>query len=325
MHWIAVLLLNASVAAAQLIAYESFSGMPTGGGVSGSGSDATGWAQSGWQGSTAPYHSIGNQAPNMTCQITNGALLNGGDRSLILSTAPEPTGGTNAATRALPPVNTTILMSLLIKPLVVGTGSDRFEIELRGGSKYLQFALVPSADQTRLTLDLKTHSFSSPSIAQLSPNATYLLVLRLARSSDSHTVSYWLNPNQLAQSQGSSVTVGGGLPASVAFDTLGLSVFSSDNGGPSALIAIDEIRVGYTWNDVVPQSTTQTVVPALSIAPAIAVNWQSKTNKTYQPQRSYDLTNWFDFGSAISGNGQQRSFLDSADQVPKSFYRVIER
>jgi len=67
------------------------------------------------------------------------------------------------------------------------------------------------------------------------------------------------------------------------------------------------------------------VVPTLTIAPAIAVNWQSKTNKTYQPQRSYDLTNWADFGATISGNGQQRSFLDSADQVPKSFYRVIER
>jgi hypothetical protein len=70
-----------------------------------------------------------------------------------------------------------------------------------------------------------------------------------------------------------------------------MSVSSEDTGGPSTSLAIDEIRVGYTWNDVVPPSTTQAVVPQLSIAPAVAVNWQSRTNKTYQPQRSYDLTN----------------------------------
>jgi hypothetical protein len=109
------------------------------------------------------------------------------------------------------------------------------------------------------------------------------------------------------------------------FDAFTLSASSSDSGGPSSLVAIDEIRVGYTWNDVVPQSTTQAVVPSLSIDPAVAVNWQSRTNKTYQPQRSYDLTNWVNFGSTISGDGQQKGFLDSADQVPKSFYRVIER
>ena len=35
MHWIATLFASASLASAQLIAYESFSGMPTGGGISG--------------------------------------------------------------------------------------------------------------------------------------------------------------------------------------------------------------------------------------------------------------------------------------------------
>jgi hypothetical protein len=37
------------------------------------------------------------------------------------------------------------------------------------------------------------------------------------------------------------------------------------------------------------------------------------------------MINWTDFGATVSGNGQQRNFFDSADQVPKSFYRVIER
>jgi hypothetical protein len=85
MHWIATLLASASLASAQLIAYESLSGMPTGGGISGSGVDAVGWTQSSWQGATAPYHSIGNQAPAMTYQITNGGLVSGGGRCVILS------------------------------------------------------------------------------------------------------------------------------------------------------------------------------------------------------------------------------------------------
>jgi hypothetical protein len=155
MHWIATLLASASLASAQLIAYESFSGMPTGGGISGSGVDAVGWTQSSWQGAVAPYHSIGNQAPNMTYQITNGALLNGGDRCAIISTAPEPTVTTLALSRSFPTVASTAFVSLLIRPLTVGTGSDEITLTLQASTNALgTLNFKPSLNQTAISVGI---------------------------------------------------------------------------------------------------------------------------------------------------------------------------
>jgi hypothetical protein len=329
MHWIATLLLTASVATAQLIAYESFSGMPTGGGISGSGAGAVGWTQSSWQGATAPYHSIGNQAPNMTYQITNGGLVIGGDRCVILSTAPEPTSGTKAVSRTFPVTASTAFMSLLVRPLTVGTGSDEIKLLLQAGSNALaELNFKPNLSQTALSVGVNGFANTGTYRGPIYPQNTYLIVLQFIRTSrTSHYIMAWINPPNTMPSSGIGPSSGSNSSWDNFSDLngLSLSVSSSDTGGPSTSVAIDEVRVGYTWGDVVPQSTTQTVVPTLSIAPAIAVNWQSKTNKSYQPQRSYDMINWTDFGATISGNGQQRHFLDSADQVPKSFYRVLER
>jgi hypothetical protein len=330
MRWLFPLVASASIASAQLIAYESFSGMTAGGSLNGSGADATGWTQASWQGATSPYHSIGNQSPNMTYQITNGALLNGGDRCAIISTAPEPTAGTNAVTRTLPSLNSTFFVSFLIRPLSAGTGSDKIMLQFRSGSTYLGaigFVLDEVMGQFRVEPQFGSTSGSVVSAVQrLSVGQTHFIAMRFNRASSTQFSYFgYINPPTTLPTRASFTYEAFDLPTNSSFNTLFLSSYSFDNAGPSSSIAIDEIRIGYTWNDVVPQSTTQTVVPQLAIAPAVAVNWQSKTNKSYQPQRSYDLTNWVDFGSTIAGDGQQKGFLDSADQVPKSFYRVIER
>lgn len=328
MRFFIVLLSSVSMASAQVIAYESFSGMPTGGGIGGSGSDATGWTQSSWQGSTAPYHSIGNQAPNMTYQITNGGLVSGGDRCAIISTAPEPTTAEFAFSRTIVPVNTTLYFSFLLRPLTIGTGSDLIRFAIKGSADgLLGVGLRPDQAQQYLGLSGDLTNFQGSyyfNTTKTYLNNTYFVVGRVTRESSTFTrIEIKLNPRATDSGSSWNIAASGGGQAS--YNTVSIICSSSDTAGPSTTVAIDEIRVGYTWNDVVPQSTTQTVVPTLSIAPAIAVNWQSKTNKSYQPQRSYDMINWTDFGTTISGNGQQRNFLDSADQVPKSFYRVIEQ
>jgi hypothetical protein len=330
--WMFTLIAKASVGSAQLIAYESFSGMPVGGGINGSGSDATGWTEPSWQGASSPYLGIGNQSPNMTYQITNGALLNGEDRCAIISTAPEPTAGTNAVTRTLPPLNSTFFMSFLVRPLSVGTGSDSLMVQFRSGSTLLGgVEMLPNTAQSSLLLNALqaegAGSGGSSGNTSLSANVTYFVVLKVSRpNSFSFSCEGWINPTQTPQPSRQFYWTSSSVPTNASsVDRVSLNSYSFDNGGPSTSAAIDEIRLGYTWNDVVPESTTQTVVPTLSIAPAVAVNWQSKEDKSYQPQRSYDLTNWVNFGSTISGDGQQQSFFDSADQVPRSFYRVIER
>jgi hypothetical protein len=347
MRWIIALIASASMASAQLIAYESFSAMPAGGTIYGSGADATGWTQEFWEAATSPNHFIGDQSPNMTYQITNGGIVSGGDRCAVLTTAPEPTGGMYLAVKrafapAFAPVNTTLYFSFLLRPLTIGTGSDRIRVGFvpptAGASS---FAVLLEPDQGQLYLRLGCEVVRSDGTSsglagggevRLFEGETYLVAGRMLRQGSLTRIDVKVNPRALIPTSDTAGSGGeqwnvsvlsSGVP--LTNDRLMMEVYSADAGGPSTSVATDEIRIGYTWNDVVPQSTTQTVVPTLSIAPAVAVNWQSKTNKTYQPQRSYDLTNWVNFGSTIAGDGQQKSFLDSADQVPKNFYRVIEQ
>ncbi len=110
--------------------------------------------------------------------------------------------------------------------------------------------------------------------------------------------------------------------SSVTVDSMGLKLSSTDTGGPSSTAAFDELRVGYTWNDVVPQGPPLPLVPNLQITRAVKLSWQSDATKSYQPQRSYDFSNWFNYGSAISGNGNVISIFDSTDVTAETLYRV---
>jgi hypothetical protein len=110
--------------------------------------------------------------------------------------------------------------------------------------------------------------------------------------------------------------------SSSVFNSLGLAISSTDTGGPTTRMAIDEIRLGYTWNDVVPQGPATPLVPDLQITNAVKLKWQSVAGKTYQVQASYDLSAWSNFGSSIQGDGAIKSVFDSADSDAKRFYRV---
>ncbi|NBC66716.1 MAG: hypothetical protein GVY07_13800 [Bacteroidetes bacterium] len=114
----------------------------------------------------------------------------------------------------------------------------------------------------------------------------------------------------------------GGSGHSGPFDGIGLSVSSTDTGGPSTTVLIDEIKIGYTWNDVVLQAPDSELVPDVSIEQAIVLRWQSQTDKSYQVQYSYDMDTWFDLGSVVSGNNQIKELFDAIDQDAKKFYRI---
>jgi hypothetical protein len=51
------------------------------------------------------------------------------------------------------------------------------------------------------------------------------------------------------------------------------------------------------------------------------VSWFSQSGKLYQVQYSYDLSSWFDLGTAIQGSNQTKDVFDSADEA-KRFYRI---
>ena len=236
---------------AQLLGYESFSGMTLGSGVTGSGSTATGWSDAGWAGGSDLHFQTVDPTPDLTYQISGGALLAGGDRALQLSTAPEPITLVLEASRNVPSQNTTVYFSFLLRPVNIGSGSDSIELRLGSGAF---FDLRPDAGGTFLKPGVHQTNGSGLSNGLLYPGNTYLVVVRLAYP----TLQFWINPTAAYPGNGSGV--GSGSPSGVS--NVAFRISSADTGGPSTSVIIDELRVGYTWVDVVPSAPRQHWFPA---------------------------------------------------------------
>ena len=311
-------------ASAQLIAYESFSDVALGSGISASGSDSFGWTAP-WAGAgvTDSHLQIVDPTPDLSYQITGGALLTGGNRALLLTTNPEPLASTLFATRNFPNLNTTFYISFLMRLPISGTGSDSIDIHLMNGTTtVVRFAIRPfnPGPPAGHLWGFTGATGESGSANSLSGDNSkiHLIVIeaRLAGSGNSYFINPFVNPGSTYPG------LPGGTSKTGPFDRIGLSVRSTDTSGPTTTVLIDEIRIGYTWSDVVPPGPAPALVPDVTINQAVKLRWQSQSGKTYQVQYSYDLLNWFNFGATISGNNQVKEVFDSADADAKKFYRI---
>ncbi len=326
----AVSLLTSPRANAQLIANESFTGIPTGSGLTGSGSDATGWVDTGWNGGTDARYQVISPIPSLTFQPFGGPLIDGSDRAVQLTTDPEPVPDPGlVATRLFPSQNTTLYASFLVRPTVVGTGSDTLGVQFLQGTTLLGgWVLQPDQGQQFFKLAFITSStnfqYTISGDLTLYAGQTYLIVLRVRRPlPNQFFLDVWINPP--AAYPGSLVVPGIGhstFTSEVLMDTLGLGISSVDTGGPASTAILDELRIGYTWNDVVPQGPPPPLVPDLQITRAFKLSWQTDPAKIYQVQTSYDLTNWLPFGPVIVGDGNLASVFDGADLDAEKTYRV---
>jgi hypothetical protein len=217
-------------------------------------------------------------------------------------------------------------VSFLVRPLAVGTGSDSIEVQLNSGSTIgARVALMPDTNQQFLQAQARIRvdglgAFGA-AFGSLFPGQTYLVVARIIRPSPGALkVEGIVNPTATIPSTFTNSIGGtGGIP--VNFDTVAVVVTSSDTGGPTTTAIIDELRVGYTWNDVVPQSP-QSLVPAVTINNAVNLQWQTQTGHTYQPQYSFDLSTWFNLGSSVTGDGTIKSVFDTSTAQAKKFYQI---
>lgn len=317
--------ISLATSSAQLIAYEPFAGLTIGTGISGSAVGAFGWTGP-WAGAgTSDNHfQITDPTPDLSYQIVSGTLLQGGDRALILTTNPEPLASPIMVTRSFAPINTTFYISLLLRLSSSGTGSDSIDIHLlRDDVTIVRFPIRPENPGPPAGVLWNVTGLNEPSGSPqgtFSDNAkTFLVVIeaKVAGANPSYWVNAFVNPG---------ITYPG-LPASSGrqtdyFNGIGLSVRSTDTAGPTTTVILDEIRIGYTWGDVVPPNPVPALVPDVLIAQAAKIRWQSQTGKTYQIQYSYDLITWFNFGTAVSGNNQIKEVFDSADSDAKKFYRI---
>ena len=306
----------------QSLGYESFTGMTLGTGVTGSGTNATGWADSGWSGGSDVRFQTVDPTPDLSYQVSGGLLLNGGDRALQLSTAPEPVPTVMQAYRTIPAQNATLYFSFLIRLVSVGTGSDT--IELRIGSEATTFGAFRfqtiQNGQSMFVVPYIPGVTYSGTVPTLGPGQTYLFVAQFARfSATSIGLQSWINP---PATQPGGIFLTGSIASTAAVSRVGFNIASTDTGGPSTTVVVDEFRVGYIWADVVPPGPPPQLVPEVQLTQAARLQWQTQSGKTYRVQVSYDLSTWNDIGSPVPGDGTLKTYFDSTDQDAKKFYRV---
>lgn len=327
----AITLLGASIlmAGAQQIAHESFTGMTVDGDATGSGSDAAGWSDPVWTGAAAPRFKIVDPLPNLSYQVSGGQLLDGTDRALELTTAPpanSPTG--ESLTRHFTPVNTTIYFSCLVRIKEIGTGSESIFIHFGNASRTLQRIRIRPKDQTAARLDVpltaETYStYGTPKTLNL--DQTHLVVLKLGWEQDTQVdivANYWLDPPATNPPASGNFSINRFSLPIEPLDTLSFQVWTSDESGPATIAQIDEIRVGYTWQDVVLEPVAPMLVPETELRQARHLRWQSMARVTYQPEYSYDLTTWHNLGGTIAGDGTLKGVFDDTEGTEKKYYRV---
>lgn len=319
----------ASTALAQLIAFESFSEMTLGSGISGSGSDSFGWS-SPWSGSALSNNRfrIIDPSPDIAFQIAGGKLIDGGNRALLVTTDPEPAESNLLMVRKFartPRISTTLYFGFLVRISASGTGTDSIDFHLLSGDTTVRrFAIRPN---NNVPPSGYLWNFSGASgeggTGKLIPgdnSKSHLIVIESLRSG-SQTESYFFNSyvDPVATYPDGS---GGQFDSTQQIDGVGISVRSSDAGGPSTSVIIDHIKVGFTWRDIVNPVDNQEIVPDLSIEHAAKLRWYAKSGKTYQVQYSFDLTKWFNLGSSIAGDNRFREVFDSTAPDAKKMYRV---
>lgn len=325
-RFLVLALLLPTTAFAQLISYESFADMPKGAGVAGSGSNASGWTDAGWSGGSDARFQLVDPTPDLTHQLNGGPLVHGANRAVQLTTSPEPVPASLIASRSIPPQNTTFYVSFLVRPVGIGTGSDTIDLRLTSGTTLLgRVAFKPDQGQQYMRLEVPIDTGSGGgggSIPALYAGQTYFVVMRVTRpSANSIGIAVQLNP-PATYNGNFNYSITQSISGNPTIDRVGLSIASTDTGGPATTLIFDEIRVGYTWIDVVPPGPPPETVPDLTISSAVKLRWQTQSGKTYQPQYSYDLSTWYSLGSVISGNGQAKEIFDSTESDAKKFFRV---
>lgn len=316
---------------AQLPAFESFSETPLLSPVGYTGSNSTGWANSAWAGSIDPRLSVVDHNPNLTHNISGGGLVNGGNRALSVSTGIKPLEGKKAIFRTIQSQNTKFYFSFLVHPTNAGTGADQLEIGLLSGSNLLgRVSFSPNEQQNALIMSIPRDNSGSYGTSfggyTLDLFKTYFIVIEVSRPKVGE-ISFrcWRNPSYTYSTNGIGTTTKS-ISSPNDLNTISFAASSADSGGNPTTAIFDELKIGFTWIDVLRDPNPPEIIPNILIEPAVNLSWPTITGKIYQVQYSYNLNNWVNYGSPIGGDGTNKSVFapahENADSEGKKFYRV---
>jgi len=237
---------------AQLITSETFSGLAGTGLI---GSDSSGWSDSGWKGGSDTRFSVINPTTPLSYQIAGGALLNGGNEALQLTTSPLPDPSGLMAYRSFTNQNATIYMSWLMQVTSSGSANDLLSVDLLNGTNALySVEFQPSGTPSPTGLLLAKTSSLGGLAGTLSGNfsTTYFVVAEFTpNGTGNNTFNVWFDPSYNSYNSSNVRIQESGLGAG-QLNGIGFSISSTALGGPTTSALFDSLKIGYTWGDVVP-------------------------------------------------------------------------
>ncbi len=248
-------------AQASLIASESFdynTSLGTYGNLTGE-NGGSGWTGA-WGGDTARNAVYDASSSPMTYTIATGVTVDGGNRAVH---SRENIAGSRSFTTQN--ANDVYISFLFRYDASINTQFSQIQI----GNAYIGFRGVSGAGD--LSLKMGSQDASGAALAKdtgidVALGTTYFMVAKLSKSvaglgNQYNTGTLWVNPTSTLESMGVDGTATGNIGSSLS----SLRIFG-DNNSNSNIRSFDEIRVGTTWQDVIPQDVPEPASLALLLS-----------------------------------------------------------
>ncbi len=319
---LALFLPSAAVADSWIIAADDFD-FYTSGGLAGQGNAANGWT-SPWTGSALPYLKAAAAPAALNYQIPARGSLTSGPGCLEITTAAEPVSGVPSLTRNFTPTKADLYVGFTFQISTIGSGSDRFYADVLNetGALVLSYELTPSQNTAYPAWFYRGDGISA--LGKPLPNGTsssvYQAVMELRHDGGSFLPGVWANPTAYA-----APALSGSFPSDTPLSAIRFRITSADNAGPSTTIRLDNLRIGLTYDSVVPQVPANAEFPNFSFEPARRITWFGNPTLKYRVEVSDDANSWtpLDAGYTVGTNNPMEVFV--TEQGNRKFYRVVSQ
>jgi hypothetical protein len=307
--------LSASVALAhgQLVVEEDFESYSEGDFLDGSSSGNGQWT-SAWSIDNSQRLKVTSNSQNFGRSAPGLGSVIGRTRCLEVTTS----FGSSSAVRSYSSIDVPFYISFLLSIENAGTGGGFLDVMLiENGNQDVVVRVVPDIEREAGAYYFNGTQGSIYSLPTQEPGKAFLVVLRLQNPRMSASAAIRVNPT--AESTYSKSYAGSGNTND--YNAIGIRAGRSTSSGSDSVFRIDQVRIGLTRPDVLPNAPAGSNVanPAIEMIPRVV--FYSESGKIYYIQRSLNLHDWFNV-TTVNGNGTLKSWVDQTGPV-SAFYRVI--
>ena len=301
------------------IASDNFDSYASGD-ITGQGTIGVGWT-SGWTGSGMPYIQRATAPVPIDYQIPNRGSVASQGGCLTLTTSPEPTNGEKSVQRSFTPVQADLFVGFTFQISTIGSGTDTIHADIldSNGAIIRTLSIKPSMNTAYPGWygNVTSTSSSLSPLPSGSSSTVYFALIEIRRKSNYYDPSVWINPADFYQrsSAGASTTNNNFL------NSIRFRVSSSDSIGPYTTVRIDNLRIGLTWDSVVPPLPSTAEFPNFSFESAHRLQWYGDSTKKYRVESSTDMVTWTPLTSYTDGANKNMELFVPL-QGSERFFRV---